>query len=63
MGYHEVTDEEVKDLMDEMDQDENGAIDIDEFIGFFNLGDKIKMKHDRSKVTIFKVRKTYQRIC
>ena len=40
-----------------MDDDKNGTIDIDEFIAFINVADKVKAKNIEARDAVFNIRK------
>ena len=44
-GYKEITDEELNSIFLEMDVDKNGTVDIDEFIAFVSVADRVKTKN------------------
>lgn len=41
----ELTESQITDLIQELDLDENAAIDIDEFIAFLSVADQLKFKN------------------
>ena len=43
--------------MQELDIDINGAVDIDEFIGFMSIADQFKFKHENSRYTLINIRR------
>ena len=43
--------------MQEIDVDMNGAIDIDEFIGFLSIADQFKFKNENSRSTLINIRR------
>jgi Ca2+-binding EF-hand superfamily protein len=44
-GHKTVTQAEIEAIFAEMDSDKNGTIDIDEFMAFVQVADKIKTKN------------------
>ena len=56
-GHTKVTVEEVARLFKEMDSNDNGEIDIDEFMAFMYMADKVKTNDARTKDTVFHIRK------
>ena len=44
-GHKHVTDAEIDAIFVEMDSDKNGTIDIDEFIAFVQVADRVKAKN------------------
>lgn len=40
-----------------MDDDKNGTIDIDEFMAFINVADKVKAKNIEARDAVFNIRK------
>lgn len=52
-----MTVEEVARLFREMDTNDNGEIDIDEFMAFLYMADKVKTNDPRTKDTVFHIRK------
>ena len=56
-GHKEVTDAEIDAIFIEMDSDKNGTIDIDEFIAFIQVADRIKAKNLQARDAVFNIRK------
>ena len=56
-GYAEVTDQEIDSIFTEMDENKNGYIDIDEFMTYIQIADKVKAKDPKSKDAVFNIRK------
>ena len=56
-GHKNVTDEEVDAIFTEMDTDKNGTIDIDEFIAFVQVADRVRTKNPLSRDAVFNIRK------
>lgn len=57
VGHKSVTVDEVARLFREMDTNDNGEIDIDEFMAFIYMADKVKTNDHRTKDTVFHIRK------
>lgn len=58
-GHTEVTDEEVAALFADIDTNQGGEIDVDEFMAYMYAGDKIDAK---SRNTILAIRKAHMRL-
>lgn len=58
-GYSEVSDEEVSALFADIDTNKSGEIDVDEFMAYMYVGDKIDVK---SRSTILAIRKAHMRL-
>ncbi len=56
-GHKEVTDAEIDAIFVEMDSDKNGTIDIDEFIAFIQVADRVKAKNLQARDAVFNIRK------
>ena len=41
-----------------MDTDKNGTIDIDEFIAFMQVADRVRTKNLQARVVVFNIRKS-----
>lgn len=61
-GYKEVSDGELDAIFLEMDSDKNGTIDIDEFMAFAHVADRIKTKNTQARDAIFNIRKARLRL-
>lgn len=58
-GYTEVTDYEIGNLFKDIDSNQSGTIDIDEFLAYLYVGDKIQL---RSRDTLLQIRKAHLKI-
>ena len=56
-GHKSVTDEEVDAIFVEMDKDKSGTVDIDEFIAFVQVADRVRTKNPLSRDAVFNIRK------
>ena len=56
-GHREVTDQEIDSIFMEMDTDESGTIDIDEFMAFVQVADRVKAKNIEARDAVFNIRK------
>ena len=52
-----MTDQEIDAIFTEMDTDENGILDIDEFMAFILIADRVKTKNPLARDTVFNIRK------
>ena len=58
-GYAAITDEEIDTLFADIDTNQSGLVDIDEFMAFMYVGDKIDV---RSRTLILEIRKAHMRL-
>lgn len=56
-GYKEISGDELDSIFTEMDADKNGTIDIDEFIAFIQVADRVKTKNTQARDAVFSIRK------
>ena len=56
-GHKEVTKAEIDAIFLEMDSDKSGTIDVDEFIAFVQVADKVKAKNLEARDAVFNIRK------
>ena len=56
-GHKEVTKAEIDAIFLEMDADKSGTIDVDEFIAFVQVADKVKAKNLEARDAVFNIRK------
>jgi len=56
-GHKTVTQAEIEAIFAEMDSDKNGTIDIDEFMAFVQVADRVKTKNQLARDSVFNIRK------
>lgn len=56
-GHKKVTQEEIDSIFQEMDSDQNGLLDIDEFMAFVQVADRVKTKNQPARDAVFNIRK------
>jgi len=56
-GHKTVTDAEIDAIFGEMDSDKSGTIDIDEFIAFMQVADRVRTKDPQARDAVFNIRK------
>ena len=56
-GYKSISNAEIDSIFIEMDSDKDGTIDIDEFIAFIQVADRVKTKNTQARDAVFNIRK------
>lgn len=57
MGVDNINHDELRALMAEMDADQNGVLDIDEFINLMSLGDEVQFQNAHNNLTYMNIKK------
>ena len=57
-----MTDAELDSIFKEMDEDNSGYIDIDEFLTYIKVADKVKAKDPKSRDAVFNIRKAHLKL-
>lgn len=53
----DLTELQMNEIMEELDVDNNQAVDIDEFVAYLSLAESIKFKNPNSKSVLVNIRK------
>ena len=61
-GHKEVSDQEIDAIFKEMDADSSGLVDIDEFMTFVLVADKLQTKDPKARDAVFNIRKAHLKL-